>query len=105
MATIWLCRYGVPATGGTKLTERPFPDCVKLLRLRKSNLIGGVGAKVQFGDAEDQLAKVHKGYAQVVVLVSEAEARKYVGWNAGYYHVPATPKDTAARFGVPLPTD
>lgn len=103
MATVWLCRYGVPATSGTRLAERPFPDCVKLLRLRKAQHMGGVNATIQFGNPEDSLAAVHKGFAHVVVLVSEAEARKYVGWNAGYYPVPASPKDAAARLGVPLP--
>ncbi len=104
MAKIWLCRYGVPATGGGLLADRPFPDCVKQLRLRKAAHLGGVTATIQYGKPEDALAATNKGFCHVVVFLPQEEAGMY-GWKAGYYHAPVTPKDAAGRLGAKMPAE
>lgn len=102
MAKIWLCRYGVPAGKGVLLADKPFGECVRMLRVNKTNHLGGVTAPVQFGNPEDALAAKMKGFIQVVVFLPDIEA-KAAGWKAGYYHAPVTPKEAADRFKLKLP--
>jgi hypothetical protein len=101
MAKVLLCQYGVPVAGAKPLAERPFADCVKKLRLVKTNHLGGVTAKVQFGNPQDAAANI-KGFSNVVVLVVEPEATAS-GWKAGYYLAPVPAKDAADRLGAKLP--
>ena len=102
MAKIWLCRYGVPANQGALLGDKSFAECVKMLRVNKSNYLGGVTAPVQFGQPDDALAAQMKGFVQVIVLLPDVEA-KAAGWKAGYYHAPVTPKEAADRLKLKLP--
>lgn len=101
MARVWLLKFGQPASAGTVLADRPFPELLAKLKVSKLNFLGVSASKVQFGHPDDALAKV-KGFHHVVVMVLEPEAGAN-GWKPGFYLAPATAHDAAVRLGVKLP--
>jgi hypothetical protein len=102
MARVYVCRYGLPLAKGIGLGELALADCVTKLKVVKTAYLGGPTAKVQFGDPEDPLARVIKGFGHVVVLIAEPEATAN-GWKAGYYLASVPAREAAARLGKKLP--
>ena len=101
MAKVWLARYGVPATSGPPLVERPFAEIFTKLKFNKTNYLGALTAKIQFGSPDDAMAKVI-GYHHVVIGLTESEA-KANGWKPGYYLSFATAHEACERLGVKQP--
>lgn len=101
MAKVWLARYGVPATSGPALVDRPLMECVKKLKVNKTAVLGDLRTKVQFGSPDDAMASVN-GFHHVVVMVGETEARAN-GWKPGFYLAMCTAHEACQRLGVKQP--
>lgn len=102
MARVYVCRYGLPLAKGMGLGEVPLADAIAKLKINKQNYIGATASKVAFGNPDDALARVVKGFGHVVVLVADPEASAN-GWRAGYYLSSVPSREAAGKVGKKLP--
>jgi hypothetical protein len=75
---------------------------VSKLKMAKMAYLGSAATKVQFGNPDDPLARIIKGFGHVVVLLADPEASAN-GWKAGYYLSAVPAREAAARLGKKLP--
>jgi len=110
MAKIWFCRSGKNPTHGINqgqsITELPWEDAQKKLKIRLGNWCGEQPPKFQinrnyseFRGSDEELAAI-RDPEHVVVEVDEQEIKNKKGWRAGFYRSPLSVSEARKRLGL-----